>query len=76
MQPVLYDHVFALLISMTRFNSTNFFQNRPKIVIFAKKKNNNNANFRALGVRPHTLPFHISDYAPAFSWLANSVILS
>ena len=34
----LYNHVFALLISMPRFNSINFYQNRPKIKIFLPKK--------------------------------------
>ena len=34
----LYNHVFALLISMPRFNSINFYQNGPKIKIFFLKK--------------------------------------
>ena len=37
MQLVRYNHFFALLISMPHINSINFYQNRPKIVIFAKK---------------------------------------
>ena len=31
-------HIFALLISMPRFNSINFYQNRPNIKLFSPKK--------------------------------------
>ena len=59
-----YNHVFAVLISIPRFNSINFYQNRPKI-IFGKKIQ----NFRALGdplQDPRkSPPLQISDYAPA-----------
>ena len=33
----LYINVFALLISMPRFKSTSFYQNRPKIKLFCQK---------------------------------------
>ena len=33
-----YNHVFALLISMPRFNSINFFQNWLKIKLFLPKE--------------------------------------
>ena len=33
-----YNLVFALLISLSRFNSNNFYQNRPKIKLFFPKK--------------------------------------
>ena len=46
MQLVRYNLFFALLISMPRINSINFYQNRPKIVIFPKKK------FERWGIRP------------------------
>ena len=38
MQLVWYNLFSAQLIFMPRINSNNFYQNRPKIVIFPKKK--------------------------------------
>ena len=32
-----YNHIFALLIAMPRFNSINFYQKRPKIKLFLPK---------------------------------------
>ena len=33
-----YNYVFALLISMPRFNNISFYQNSPKIKLFLQKK--------------------------------------
>ena len=38
MQSVHVYHVFAPLIFIPRFNSINFYQNRPKIKLFLLKK--------------------------------------
>ena len=46
-----YNHVFALLIFMPRFNSINFYQNRPKTELFLPKKYK---NFESLGLHPQT----------------------
>ena len=61
-------HVFALLIFMPRFNTINFYQNKPKIKLFLPKKMQ---NFRALAAPPPhlrnntTAPLlQISGYAP------------
>ena len=43
-----YNYVFAPQISMPRFNSINFYQNRPKIKLFCQKIQ----NFLALGAPP------------------------
>ena len=59
-----YNHVLALLISLPRFNSINFYQCKPKFKLFKTIQ-----NFRALGVLPpdplnSPLPLQISGYAP------------
>ena len=53
-----FNHAFALLISMQRFKSINFYQNRPK-GFFAKKKIQ---NFRAQGAPPPDLRNYLLHY--------------
>ena len=43
-----YNYAFALLIFMPRFDSINFYQNRPRIRLFFHKTQ----NFRAQGAPP------------------------
>ena len=47
-----YNHVFALLISITRFNGIKFYQNWPKIKLFLQKKYK---NFERWGLCPDIL---------------------
>ena len=44
-----YNHAFALLMSVPRFNSINFYQNKPKIKLCLPKKLK---IFRAIGALP------------------------
>ena len=55
-----FNHVFAVLISLARFDSVNFYQTRPKIVIFAKELK----NLQPLGLRPLSPPGLLASGGP------------
>ena len=64
-----YNHAFIQLISMPRFNSINFYQNRPKIKLFLPPKIYK--IFERWGLRPQTLVT-----IPPFRFLATPLLLA
>ena len=88
MQLVSYNHVFALLICMQRFNSINFYQNRLKLKSFLPKKDKiyerwgprlqTHNGHKRLGAPPpdprnSPLTLQISGYIPAYTDMKDSI---